>query len=532
MKLLTLAPYHASAFNFSFADRNGATIAENEFLQAALTTNSVQELCVLNANDRRHTDDCLSLYPEIGKNGVPGRPITNLTFGLLKAKVEAGENIVGLVSIRDFPFAAHTRRSFNIPFPLFTIIHAIPFADMLTTYISAILFAEPCDAVVVSSTAGEAAVRSLITQCQEILNAYEESSLRESTMHASIHKIPLAVREEMLVPIPKDLARTTLGLSSSEQSKILLYVGRLTSNYKADLEPLILAFAEVSRTDQDTILLIAGKDIEEGYAAKLQSLSCGYGIGDRVSFATNFAPQLKRFFYAAADVFVSPVDNVQETFGLAILEAMAAGLPVVASNWSGYRDLVVHGETGYLVDTWLDVNDLQDPFDIAHRQLNLETELAARTIVDVSQMTKFITQLLASPVLRRDMGGAGRERVKKSFTWPVVMKSYQALWNDQLTRATMSMPPAKRIMLDRSAIFKGYPRARAPVEQLHASCSKAVAGAMASRAPRAPHGGGEELNSGLSEFMTPQSVGDLLNQGPEERAVVRRLLKKGVLQLK
>ena len=46
---------------------------------------------------------------------------------------------------------------------------------------------------------------------------------------------------------------------------------------------------------------------------------------------------------------MSLVDNTQETFGLAVAEAMAAGLPVVASNWNGYRDLVRHGVDGYLV---------------------------------------------------------------------------------------------------------------------------------------------------------------------------------------
>ena len=59
----------------------------------------------------------------------------------------------------------------------------------------------------------------------------------------------------------------------------------------------------------------------------------------------------RRSVWHAADVFVSPSDNIQETFGLAVLEAMASGLPVVASDWDGYRDLVADGETGFLVPT-------------------------------------------------------------------------------------------------------------------------------------------------------------------------------------
>ena len=60
---------------------------------------------------------------------------------------------------------------------------------------------------------------------------------------------------------------------------------------------------------------------------------------------------MRREVWHAADVFVSPSDNIQETFGLAVLEAMASGLPVVASDWDGYRDLVEDGQTGLLVPT-------------------------------------------------------------------------------------------------------------------------------------------------------------------------------------
>ena len=44
--------------------------------------------------------------------------------------------------------------------------------------------------------------------------------------------------------------------------------------------------------------------------------------------------------YSGADIFTFPIDNTQESFGLAPIEAMAAGLPVIASDWDGLRDTV------------------------------------------------------------------------------------------------------------------------------------------------------------------------------------------------
>ena len=62
-------------------------------------------------------------------------------------------------------------------------------------------------------------------------------------------------------------------------------------------------------------------------------------------------PVLRFDVWRAADLVVSLVDNIQETFGLVIVEAMASGLPVVATDWDGYRDLVDDGRTGLLVPT-------------------------------------------------------------------------------------------------------------------------------------------------------------------------------------
>ena len=99
--------------------------------------------------------------------------------------------------------------------------------------------------------------------------------------------------------------------------------------------------------------------------------------------------------HSSATVFVCP--SVYEPFGLVILEAMACETAVVASRVGGIPEIVVEGETGYLVD--YDPNDT-DAFT---------TALAAR-----------IDSLLDDPGRAREMGEAGRRRVLESFGWPAV----------------------------------------------------------------------------------------------------------------
>ena len=61
--------------------------------------------------------------------------------------------------------------------------------------------------------------------------------------------------------------------------------------------------------------------------------------------------EIKKLSYAVADIFISLVDNFQETFGLTPLEGMAAGLPVVVSDWDGYKDTVRNEIDGFTVNT-------------------------------------------------------------------------------------------------------------------------------------------------------------------------------------
>jgi hypothetical protein len=135
----------------------------------------------------------------------------------------------------------------------------------------------------------------------------------------------------------------------------------------------------------------------------------------------------------AADVFCSLSDNIQETFGLTPVEAMAAGLPVVASDWDGYRDTLVQGETALLVPTTLPATGAgvsiarryEDGLD-NHDHYCAQASLA--TAVDVPAAALALTALLGQPERRLAMGEAGRRRARALYDWGVVIGRYQELW--------------------------------------------------------------------------------------------------------
>src|SRR5206468_7401645 len=111
--------------------------------------------------------------------------------------------------------------------------------------------------------------------------------------------------------------------------------------------------------------------------------------------------------HTGATVFVCP--SIYEPFGLVILEAMACETAVVASRVGGIPEIVVEGETGYLVD--YDADDA-DTFT---------ANLSAR-----------IAELLDDPAQARRMGLAGRQRVLDRFGWPAVAKKTADLYESLL----------------------------------------------------------------------------------------------------
>tara|TARA_B100000674_G_scaffold480454_1_gene480067 strand:+ start:272 stop:1207 length:936 start_codon:yes stop_codon:yes gene_type:complete len=157
----------------------------------------------------------------------------------------------------------------------------------------------------------------------------------------------------------------------------------------------------------------------------------------RLGGLTAASEEEKKLALAAADLFCSPADNLQETFGLSVLEAMASSLPVVASDWNGYRDLVMHGTTGWLVPC-RDLLKMQRQPDALDRRFGLglqdyDSTVGLRSlgvVLDHAALEKALGDLLAAPERCALMGEAGRRRIESVFSWHAVCGQYRELWSE------------------------------------------------------------------------------------------------------
>ncbi|NJB66925.1 glycosyltransferase involved in cell wall biosynthesis [Desulfobaculum xiamenense] len=280
-----------------------------------------------------------------------------------------------------------------------------------------------------------------------------------------VERIPLGVDTDVYRPATQEerrAARESLGLADG-QLAVLLF-SRLSHHSKMDPLPVLRAFQRLGREGFDlsrVVLCLAGWDDGDGaaFGATLAELARNVGLGWRLEVGPD--ESRKRELFWACDVFLSPVDNPQETFGLTMLEAGAMGCAVVASDYDGYRDLVVHGETGLLVPTLgprtTDGVDRMAPlvFDADYHLL-----LAQETVVDVPRMAQALRTLFDDPALRGRLGENARRRVEAEFSWRSVVERHvelwDALWNEPVDEAALR---GRRhpMQLPYARVFGGYP---------------------------------------------------------------------------
>src|SRR5439155_16616195 len=166
--------------------------------------------------------------------------------------------------------------------------------------------------------------------------------------NAEPHKvtvIPLGVDLERFRPMDQEAARAELGL---KDERIILFVGRIEPLKGVDI--LINAAAILDSDVDCSVLIVGGDESSASRIEELQGLARDLGIDHRVAFVGAVDHDSLPLFYNAADICVVP--SHYESFGLVAVEAMACGVPVIASRVGGLMGTVKDGETGYLVP-WL-----------------------------------------------------------------------------------------------------------------------------------------------------------------------------------
>ena len=325
----------------------------------------------------------------------------------------------------------------------------------------------PWDALICTSTAGRAVVEAVLNDRETQLQQHFGTTQKLPRPQLPVIPLPIPVQAMQQALPERAAARQALGIPA--HAHVCLWLGRLSLLTKVDPWPTYQLLQRLAADLRQPLWLIeCGPDDtpEQGrHFAELRQL-CPDVHFLRLGGAEPVDEATKHQALAAADVALSLVDNCQETFGLSVIEAMAAGLPVVASDWDGYRDSIRHGIDGFLVPTRWAPGSAACSFPLGwQQQLELLSfpmvsgALAQLVQLDMDAAKGYLAMLLLNPALARAMGRQGSLRAEQRFSNPVVMQRYAELFAELADRRQAGSDPATAqppLALDPVRLFEPF----------------------------------------------------------------------------
>jgi glycosyltransferase involved in cell wall biosynthesis len=223
-------------------------------------------------------------------------------------------------------------------------------------------------------------LRALLRRVRRVIVSADENLRAARLLDGHREKctvIPYGIELDAFVPRPADLVEIE-ALRERLGPRIVLFLG--AARYYKGIEVLLRAM-----TQTEGHLLVAGRGTD---CAAWRGRAEALGIAKRVTFCGEVSDAGRRRLYNACDVFVLPSVDRSESFGIAQLEAMACGKPVISSDLpTGIRAVNKHGVTGVLVPPG-----------------------------DASALARALDSLLSDPARRAALGAAARDRVRAEFS--------------------------------------------------------------------------------------------------------------------
>jgi len=411
-------------------DKMGKPIANKDFMLALLTHGTLDSYRFYYLDEEDMAQGRASL-----EDALPADSLARVhcaTQSELARDAEAGE--IDILHQGDFTFHAPYLMEYRAgakharPFGISGATHSLDGVKIQSRLIDMLLAGpRPYDNIVCTSKCAERMLQAAFSGIAENFKERFGAALPEPPQ---LVNIPLGISDDFEEMPERGQCRAALGIDESEL--VLLCLGRFSARRKMDLGPMLecLQYLKAHGDLPPFTLILAGggSDSEVGLTRDIVET---LGLGSCVRIEANHDFARKRELYGAADIFVSLVDNYQETFGLTVIEAMAHGLPAIVSQFNGYRELVREGETGFQVPTYASADETpwQSLAGVLDASL-LGFYRGQKVAFDFKRFAEVLGALAGNVELCRKMGARAKE-ISRDYLWSRIIPRYEEMWRAQ-----------------------------------------------------------------------------------------------------
>ena len=327
---------------------------------------------------------------------------------------------------------------------------------------------QPWDALICTSQAVKSNVEVILREQADYLSV--RLGARKITL-PQLPVIPLGIHTDDFKFTTQQQHSARLEIKDDPDEIIVLYSGRLSFHAKAHPLQMYQALEKAAKISGKKVRLVecgwhANRHIKDAFSEARMTVCPSV----RWTYLDGRDKEQRNTAWACADIFCALSDNIQETFGIVPIEAMAAGLPVVVSDWDGYKDTVRDDIDGFRIPTVFPAPGLAGDLSSRHA-LGIDTydrycgHASSLVALDADRLVSALLKLINSAELRREIGERGRLRAQQDYDWEKIIPRYEALWGElQQIRESHSVNakttesdycwPAR---LDPTIGFKEYP---------------------------------------------------------------------------
>ncbi len=196
--------------------------------------------------------------------------------------------------------------------------------------------------------------------------------------------------------VPSDLTNFNKKYNISEKDLLILSIGRIT--WHKGFEYSLIAMKQIFDAAINIKYIIIGDVIDDTYYTKLKKITSDLDIENTVIFSGYVDESTKISALSRCSIYLAP--SLHEGFGLTILEAMAMGKSIIATNVSGHKDILEHMKTAIMIST-------KNP----------------------NEITQSVKKLVANDTLANYLGNNCKNQIKK-FDWSAIIEKYYSSYKE------------------------------------------------------------------------------------------------------